>query len=117
MEKVIDKEKHYFVLMHPIENVFGLIFYTSSNTREKFVECEIVEDRYKVSDGYKVTLKSIEPGYGWEHFYQEDFLSLLEKGIIVEKTSAGQHVEEIFWREHLCGDAYLEHSAYVVSDN
>lgn len=56
----IDKSAHYFVLMHPLESVLGLMFYTSSNTREKWVECEVVEERYKVEDEYKVELRSIE---------------------------------------------------------
>lgn len=110
----IDKSAHYFVLMHPLESVLGLMFYTSSNTREKWVECEVVEERYKVEDEYKVELRSIEPGYGKETFYQCDFNSLLQSGLIVKKTSDDQHVEEISWIEPLCGAANLVTSAYVL---
>ena len=66
----IDRNAHYFVLMHPLEGVaipgYGAIVFTSSNTREKWVECEIVEERYKLEDGYKIELKSVEDGYGKE---------------------------------------------------
>lgn len=110
----IDKGSHYFVLMHPLENVLGLVFYTSSNTREKWVECEVVEERYKVEDGYKVELRSIEPGYGKETFYQCDFNSLMQHGSIVKKTREDQHVEEISWIEPLCGTANLVTNAYVI---
>ena len=113
-KSVINKDKHYFCLMHPLETFLGIITWTSSSTREKWVECEIVEDRYKVERGYKVTLKSIEPGYGRMDFYQMDFVLMLEDGRIIEKSSDDMHVEEITWYEPLCGAAYLVHSAYVV---
>ena len=49
----------------------GIAFRTSSSQYE-MVECEIVETRYKVDDGYKVTLKAVDESYGLEHFYQSD---------------------------------------------
>ena len=62
----IDRNAHYFLLMHPLEGVaipgYGAIVYTSSTTREKWVECEIVEERYKLEEGYKVELRSVEEG-------------------------------------------------------
>jgi hypothetical protein len=112
----IDKTAHYFVLMHPLEGIPGFITFTSSNSREKWVECKIVEDRYKVDDHYKVELQSIEPGYGSRVFYQMDFNQSLESGYIVKKTSNKQHVEEIIWTEPLCGDVTLKHSAYLLID-
>lgn len=110
----INKNHHYFILMHPLESAFGIIFWTSSNTRKKWVECEIIEDNYKVDDNYKVQLRSIESGYGNETYYQSDFEQLLKEGFIIEKTREDQHVEEIKWFEHLCGSAYLVTSGYVV---
>lgn len=111
----IDKTKHYFVPMHPVESIFGISF-TTSSSEERLVECEIVEERYKVEDNYKVTLKSIEPGYGYEHFYQLDFKSLLASGVIIEKTKDSQHVEKITLREPLYGEAYIEHDVYVIKE-
>lgn len=115
MKNKIDVNKHYFVEMRP-SNIIPFIGwgYTCSSDREKWVECEIVEDRYKVSDGYKVTLRSIEFGYGQEHFYQSDFESLIKSGCILEKTSEKQHVELVHWYEKLTPTVNIEHSVYVV---
>lgn len=114
---MINVNQHYFVLMHPqkVDPFLGII-YISTSSREKWVECKIVEDRYKVSDGYKVDLKSLEDGYARESFYQSDFTSLIKAGRIIPKTSDTQHVEEAHWIEPLCGDAYIHHSAYAVID-
>ncbi len=110
----IDKKSHYFVLMHPIE-LYGPVAIKSSGTREKWVECVIVEESYKVDDGYKVELRSIEEGYGKETFYQEDFISLLNSGSVVVKKEAEDMVcVEEKWREPLSGSVYLEHSAYTL---
>jgi len=73
--------------MHPLENCLGLIFFKSSTSREKWVECEVVEERYKVDDGYKIELRAIEDGYGKETYYQCDFLGLLDAGYIIKKES------------------------------
>lgn len=117
----IDKDGTYFILLHPIDYLpipgIGIVAIgTSSNTRQKWVECKIVEDRYKVDDNYKVTFESLEPGYGRETFYQSSFISMLKDGFIIKRTSNNQHVEEITWAEPLCGSAYLVHSAYVVTE-
>lgn len=42
-------------------------------------ECEIVETRYKVSEGYKITLKALDPAFGYEHYYQSDFDAMVER--------------------------------------
>ena len=110
----IDKDAHYFILMHPLENCLGIIFYTSSNTREKWVECEVVEEYYKVDDGYKVELRSIELGYGKETFYQCDFASLMKSGMIVKKDREDMHVEEITFMQPLYGCANLVTKVYVL---
>lgn len=110
----IDKSAHYFILMHPLESILGLITFTSSNTREKWVECEVVEEQYKVDEEYKVELRSIEPGYGKETYYQCDFKNHLERGFIIKKSSESQHVEEVTWKEPFLNNTFLVHSAYVV---
>lgn len=113
----IDRNAHYFTLMHPLEGCiipgYCSILYTSSNTREKWVECEIVEDTYKIEDGYKVELSSLEPGYGREKYYIDDFLSFLESGHIVKKVPGMECVEET-WEEPLTPTVNLRHSAYVL---
>ena len=117
VKEKIDKTKHYFALMRHLEYVpiIGWAF-TSSTTPERWVECEIVEDRYKVDDGYKVTLRAIENGFGQEHYYQSDFESLVEQGYIIMKTKEHQHVEDVSWIEPLTDLAYLVHTASVVVD-
>lgn len=117
----IDKKGRYFVKMHPIDYIFVPGFGTmaigkSSLSREKWVECKIVEDRYKVDENYKITLESIEQGYGRETFYQSTFVSMLKDGDIIKKTGENQHVKEIQWIEPLCGLVYIVHNAYVVTD-
>ena len=111
----IDKNKHYYIQMRPI-NIVPMIgwAYTSSSDPEKWVECEIVEDRYKVKDGYKVTLQSIEEGYGREHFYQTDFESLLKSGYVLVKEREEQHVELMKWYEPLTPTVNVQHEVYVV---
>jgi len=54
------------------------IAFRCSNDQKFDTECEIVEDRYKVGEGYKITLKAIDENFGREHFYQSDFNSICE---------------------------------------
>lgn len=114
----IDKNAHYFTLMHPLEAFmipgYGAIVMTSSDSREKWVECVVVEEKYKLEDGNKVELRSIEEGYGKEEFYIEDFISLEKQGYIVKKEP-GLHCEEIEWEEPLGGSARVRHAAYVLT--
>ncbi len=84
----INKDAHYFALMNPL-CCFG--FFADADKHD-WVECEIVEDRYKVDDGYKVTLKPLDSNYAYEHFYQDDFISLMKSGHIVEKTNDALHI-------------------------
>ena len=113
----IDTGAHYFVLMHPLEGMiipgYGALTYTSSNTREKWVECEIVEERYSLLDVYKIELRSIEEGYGKETFYIEDSLSSLKNGYIVKKEPDMECVE-VHWEEPLTPTVNLHHSAYTL---
>lgn len=54
----------------------GIAFRTS-NSPEEIVECVISESRYKVLDGYKITLRAVNPEYGQEHYYQSDLESII----------------------------------------
>lgn len=115
---IIDKSAHYFILMHPLEvfmvPTFGAVVFTSSNTREKWVECIIDEsDGYKIEDGYNVVLRSVEPGYGKKSYDQLTFVSLLREGHIVKKEPDMECVEEK-WSEPLTNNVSLHHSAYVL---
>lgn len=118
----IDKNAHYFVPMRPLEGIPGLIYYTSLNSPQVFAECEIIEDNYKVDDGYKVELRSLNPCFGSRTFYQSDFISLLEHGKmfpIFKKESENEHVEYYSEREYLTNNVYvvLEGSQIVGGNN
>lgn len=54
----------------------GIAFRTSS-TPEEVVECEIDETRYRVEDGYKITLRAVDEAYGNHHYYQSDLESII----------------------------------------
>lgn len=117
IDEYIDKNKHYFILMHPLEYLlvpgFGFVWYKSNTTREKWVECEIVEERYKLADNYKVELRAVEEGYGKETFYICDFKSLIRGGCVVPKTE-GLECVEVEWIESIYKNYYLHHSAYTL---
>lgn len=72
------KNIRVFMGMKPSTNRFMM----GAELPYNVVECEIVETRYKVSEGYKVALSPVEqPAHGdyryvEEHFYQTDFDNL-----------------------------------------
>ncbi len=116
---MIDKNAHYFVLMHPRTsiNYSGVILsFVSTDSRPKWVECEIVEDKYKLEQRYKIELKSLEEGYGKETFYVEDFISLLNSDRIVKKVPNMECVE-VSWDEPLTDNVHVTHSAYTLKIN
>jgi hypothetical protein len=71
----------FMVPMKPIRTM-SFISYTSSQDDDVIVPCKINEDRYKINERYKITLESIYPQFGKEHFYQGDLVYLIEKDII-----------------------------------
>ncbi|MDT3387232.1 MAG: hypothetical protein LIR46_05640 [Bacteroidota bacterium] len=108
----IDKNSHYFALMNPICD-FG--FFADASICD-WVECEIVEDRYKVDEGYKVTLKPLDSNYASRHFYQCDFISLMEKGYIIEKTDDSFHIEHEEIYIPLTDTVYLVYNGNYIAD-
>ncbi len=110
----IDKEAHYFCLMRPIETFMGIISFTSSDTPFEWFECFVDENRYKVDDNYKITLRAVN-GCAYEHYYQDDFMSLMRQGLIVKKTSDKMHAEIVDFIEPIPGTiAYLHHQGSVL---
>lgn len=109
----INKDIHYFCLMHPIQSFFGISFTTSSDEPEWF-ECEVVEDRYKVDDNYKITLRDIN-GQAHETYYQDDFLSHMYYGLIIPKTNDDMHIETVSFDEPIPNSiAYIHHEGQCV---
>ena len=72
----------FLVPMRPVRTYFGLISLTDSSDPEIIVPCKITEERYKLKDNYKITLKSIYDGFGSEHYYVSDLESLIKGGVI-----------------------------------
>ena len=66
----------------PVSTIMGISF-TSSNDPTFDLPATINEKRYKVDDGYKITLECTISGFGKEHFYQMDLKYLIEKGIVI----------------------------------
>lgn len=69
----------FFVPMRPVRSVLG-IGYTSSSDPEFPVLCEIVTDRYKPEEEYKIEIKSVYEGFGKDSFYVSDFESMIRAG-------------------------------------
>ncbi len=75
------KENCLFLLpMKEIRTFLGFIKYRSSSDPDIIVPCKINEDEYKISDNYKITLKSIYPQFGKEHFYISDLENMIKNG-------------------------------------
>lgn len=109
----INKDIHYFCLMRPTQSIFGIGFTSSSDALEWF-ECYVDEERYKVEDNYKITLRAID-GRAYEHYYQSDFLHLMWDGFIVPKTSDNIHVEYVSFDEPIPNTiAYIHHEGQTL---
>ena len=116
-ENIIDKgvgDVRFFAQMDKIDFIlpWGMAMVSSNNTT--WVECKIDEDRYKVSDRYKLTLVSLDQRYSYNHYYQSDFESLVKEGCILIKDNENAHVEHVKWSEPLCGNVCVIHEADVV---
>lgn len=109
----INKDIHYFCLMHPIQSFMGVAF-TCSSDEPMWFECEVNEERYKVEDNYKITLRAINGG-AYEHYYQDDFLSLMYEGFIIPKRSDETHIEYVSFDEFIPGTiAYIHHEGQCI---
>jgi hypothetical protein len=53
--------------------------YVSSNDPEVPTTCSVSEERYKLSENYKITLKADEPMFSHEHFYCSDLELLMRR--------------------------------------
>lgn len=115
-ENNIDPNVHYFFQMRPLEIIWTpwtgyLAAYTSSDSPELWVECELVDSLYG-----KVELHALDARFGTEKFYRDDFLSFIKRGIIVPKVDDAIKPTTITWIEPLCGAAYLVHNKNVIVD-
>lgn len=113
----IDATAHYFVPMHPISHFAGLISFTSSNSPEYFVECEVQPYDMEGID-YKCYLVPVTEEcryhFGRETFYICDFKHLLEGGCIIKKENEDDHVEFVDMEEPICGKAVIRHQGQCI---
>lgn len=86
-----------------------------SGDKQSWTECFVDESRYKVEDGYKITLRSTDPHFSYEHYYQSDFMSLVKSGHIIVKTSDNMRIEHVTVAEPLCGCAIIRHEGDIVA--
>ena len=87
IKKIIEKGKDnftFFVPLRPLRH-YGFISMTTSRDKEEMVECRIVEDNYKLSDGYKIEFVALDENFGGRTFYQSDFVAFVEAGAIIIK--------------------------------
>ena len=109
----INKDIHYFCLMQPVRRILGVAFTNSSDAMEWF-ECYVDETQYEVDDNYKITLRDINNN-AYEHYYQDDFLSLMHEGFIVPKTNDDIHVEHVDFYEPIPNSiACLHHEGQML---
>lgn len=112
----IDKTAHYFMeamRKGPCLPFSSLCLCDPNDT--DWTECEIVEDRYIVDEGYRVTLRPIDEHFAREDFYQEDFVSLMKSGHIVKKEPS-THIEHIKFAEPIGCGLYVVTEANLVTD-
>ena len=71
-----------YLILFPFRPLRTMLFisYKSSSDEPVLLPAEINQDRYKLEDGYKVSLKCTVPGYGTEHVYQSDLYIMFKNG-------------------------------------
>ena len=70
----------FLVPMKPVRTFMGMIAFTSSEDNDVIVPARITEERYKISDDYKITLKSDYSLYGKVNFYLSDLEMMINDG-------------------------------------
>ena len=113
----IDATAHYFVPMRPVSHIPGFISFTSSNSPEYFVECEI--QPYDIEGiSYKCYLVPVTEeckyNFGREEFYTSDFKDDVERGRIIKKENDDDHVEFVSMEEPICGKAVIRHEGQRI---
>lgn len=112
-EKTFNENTVYFVPLSPID-CFGL----SGSGDEEMVECHVKPYSF---NGYKYKLYAVPVAsevngklFGKRTFYTEDFISLIDDGIIVEKTSPNQCYKTITAAEKITDGAYIVHTLGII---
>ena len=81
--KNIDVDDLRFMMKTPRLSFLGILSLAmSSDSDSVWQECIVDQSRYKVCDGYKITLRPIDCNYKIKSFYQSDFNDSLKNGNI-----------------------------------
>lgn len=104
----------FFAIMNKFEVITPFGVGLSSSRGATYTLCKIDESRYKVEDGYKITLQPIDNRFAHEHYYIDDFISLMKCGIIVPKTNENTCIVHHKVAEPLYGSATLIHEFDTV---
>lgn len=72
------------LIMAPVKILRRILFisYTTSNDDSEFLPCTINEKRYKIDEGYKLTIVPLDDRYTTKHYYQSDFDQIVRQGHI-----------------------------------
>jgi hypothetical protein len=68
----------FIVPMSRLRGGFLGITYRLSGDPLYITECTVDESRYKIEQGYKITLRARDPLFGTETFYQSDLESMIK---------------------------------------
>lgn len=70
--------------MRPLRN-YWFVTLVSSSDESTMVPCVISQDRYRLDESHKITLKPIEQYSGFEtrHYYVSDLESMIKDGQII----------------------------------
>lgn len=116
-ENIIDKgmdNARFWVRMHKTHYfpLLGIAYET--NDEEYWVECCVIEERYKLSDGYKITLKPLDNRFSKRDFYQSDFESCIRSEYVIPKKSDKDHVEKVVNFDDIGSGLYVQTEGYVL---
>ena len=110
----IKPSKHYFAMMEKIDDIVPVLGISVSSGFCNWCECVIDESKYLVKDGYKVTLKPLDPNYRSADYYQIDFIHSLQSGHIIEKISDTQRIVYVEETEDIGPGMVIKHTGYII---
>ena len=56
------------------------------------------------------------PSFSYDHYYQHDFMEMIEAGFIIVKTNDSQRIEHVKWIAEDCCGIPIVHEADIVVD-
>ena len=78
------------------KSTLSLLLTNKKDIETKEILCEIVETRYKVSEGYKIELAPINTNFNNETLYQSDLESIIRDGHLKVYVKTLEDVSSLF---------------------